>query len=186
MGCVPLTHFTSDQQVLMPRVSLKSAAATAVASGPELKDLTRQIQRAPGSPRCSRRSRTAGPRRSTAPGARRGPGRRGARAARPHDARDRPGPRRRRRRLPRRRGDLRRDHARGLPRLGEAARARQDATDEVFGRRLRVVKRLAGRMPPRLVVAPIQALLQPVPDARGPAPDVAAARASATRSRSRS
>ena len=39
----------------------------------------------------------------------------------------------------------------------------QDATDEVFGKRLRVVGRLAGPLPPRLVVAPIQALLQPVP-----------------------
>ena len=39
----------------------------------------------------------------------------------------------------------------------------QDATDEVFGRRLRVVNRLAGALPPRLVVASIQALLQPVP-----------------------
>src|SRR5687767_3626373 len=37
------------------------------------------------------------------------------------------------------------------------------AGDEVFGRRLRVVKRLAGALPPRLVVAPFQALLQPVP-----------------------
>src|SRR5439155_7884082 len=35
--------------------------------------------------------------------------------------------------------------------------------DEVFGRRLRVVKRLAGAVPPRFVVAPFQALLQPVP-----------------------
>ncbi|MBX6313851.1 MAG: transcription-repair coupling factor [Isosphaeraceae bacterium] len=35
--------------------------------------------------------------------------------------------------------------------------------DEVFGRRLRVARRLAGPLPPRFVVAPIQALLQPVP-----------------------
>ncbi|HEX8201393.1 MAG TPA: transcription-repair coupling factor, partial [Isosphaeraceae bacterium] len=35
--------------------------------------------------------------------------------------------------------------------------------DEVFGRRLRVIKRLAGAAPPRFVVAPMQALLQPVP-----------------------
>jgi transcription-repair coupling factor (superfamily II helicase) len=35
--------------------------------------------------------------------------------------------------------------------------------DEVFGRRLRVLKRLAGALPPRFVVAPFQALLQPVP-----------------------
>ena len=35
--------------------------------------------------------------------------------------------------------------------------------DEVFGRRLRVVKALAGDAPPKLVVAPIQAFLQPVP-----------------------
>jgi transcription-repair coupling factor (superfamily II helicase) len=39
----------------------------------------------------------------------------------------------------------------------------QDATDEVSGRRLRVLNRLAGSIPPRLVVAPVQALLQPVP-----------------------
>jgi transcription-repair coupling factor (superfamily II helicase) len=37
------------------------------------------------------------------------------------------------------------------------------AGDEVFGRRLRVVKRLASPLPPRIVVAPFQALLQPVP-----------------------
>lgn len=36
-------------------------------------------------------------------------------------------------------------------------------SDEVFGRRLRTVKRLVGQSPPRIVVAPIQALLQPVP-----------------------
>src|SRR3954471_17014349 len=35
--------------------------------------------------------------------------------------------------------------------------------DEVFGRRLRVVKRLASALPPRFVVAPFQALLQPLP-----------------------
>ncbi|MDR3632823.1 MAG: transcription-repair coupling factor [Isosphaeraceae bacterium] len=45
-----------------------------------------------------------------------------------------------------------------LPR--EAASA---AGDEVLGRRLRVVKRLSGPEPPRFVVAPLQALLQPVP-----------------------
>jgi transcription-repair coupling factor (superfamily II helicase) len=37
------------------------------------------------------------------------------------------------------------------------------ASDEVFGRRLRVAKRLNGSEPPRLVVAPIQALMQPIP-----------------------
>src|SRR4051812_47094291 len=37
------------------------------------------------------------------------------------------------------------------------------AGDEVFGRRLRVLKALAGPSPPRIVVAPFQALLQPVP-----------------------
>ena len=35
--------------------------------------------------------------------------------------------------------------------------------DEVYGRRLRVVKRLSGPLPPRVVVAPFQALMQPVP-----------------------
>ena len=39
----------------------------------------------------------------------------------------------------------------------------QDATDEISGRRLRVVNRLAGALPPRLIVTSIQALLQPVP-----------------------
>ena len=39
----------------------------------------------------------------------------------------------------------------------------QDATDEVFGNRLRVVGRLAGGLPPRVVVTSMQALLQPVP-----------------------
>jgi len=38
-----------------------------------------------------------------------------------------------------------------------------NATDEVFGRRMRVLKKLAGPNPPRLVVAPFQAMLQPVP-----------------------
>jgi transcription-repair coupling factor (superfamily II helicase) len=37
--------------------------------------------------------------------------------------------------------------------------------DEVFGRRVRLARRLAGEAPPRLVVAPIQALMQPVPRA---------------------
>lgn len=37
------------------------------------------------------------------------------------------------------------------------------AGDEVFGRRLRLLKRLAGAVPPRYIVAPLQALLQPVP-----------------------
>ena len=35
--------------------------------------------------------------------------------------------------------------------------------DEVLGRRIRVMKRLRGASPPRFVVAPMQALLQPVP-----------------------
>jgi transcription-repair coupling factor (superfamily II helicase) len=35
--------------------------------------------------------------------------------------------------------------------------------DDVFGRRLRALKRLTGALPPRFVVAPIQAVLQPVP-----------------------
>ena len=39
----------------------------------------------------------------------------------------------------------------------------QDASDEVFGKRLRMLSRLAGSTPPRLVVTSIQALLQPVP-----------------------
>ncbi len=38
-----------------------------------------------------------------------------------------------------------------------------NAADEVFGRRMRVLKRLAGASPPRLIVAPFQATLQPVP-----------------------
>ncbi|HMB08413.1 MAG TPA: transcription-repair coupling factor [Isosphaeraceae bacterium] len=37
------------------------------------------------------------------------------------------------------------------------------AGDEVVGQRLRALKRLGGAMPPRFVVAPLQALLQPVP-----------------------
>jgi transcription-repair coupling factor (superfamily II helicase) len=35
--------------------------------------------------------------------------------------------------------------------------------DELFGRRVRIAKSLAGAIPPRLLVAPIQALIQPVP-----------------------
>ena len=38
-----------------------------------------------------------------------------------------------------------------------------NAVDEVFGRRMRVLKKLASATPPRLVVAPFQATLQPVP-----------------------
>ena len=38
-----------------------------------------------------------------------------------------------------------------------------DAADEVFGRRLRIVRRLSGPLPPKVIVASIQALLQPVP-----------------------
>jgi transcription-repair coupling factor (superfamily II helicase) len=37
------------------------------------------------------------------------------------------------------------------------------AADEVFGKRLRALKQLASDNPPRFVVAPMQALLQPVP-----------------------
>jgi transcription-repair coupling factor (superfamily II helicase) len=37
------------------------------------------------------------------------------------------------------------------------------AADEVFGRRMRVLKKLASPNPPRLIVAPFQATLQPVP-----------------------
>ena len=37
------------------------------------------------------------------------------------------------------------------------------ATDEVFGKRLRVLKLLRGPNPPRLIVAPFQAMFQPVP-----------------------
>src|SRR4051794_39897881 len=37
------------------------------------------------------------------------------------------------------------------------------AGDEIFGQRLRVLKRLGGSAPPRFVVAPFQALMQPVP-----------------------
>jgi transcription-repair coupling factor (superfamily II helicase) len=39
----------------------------------------------------------------------------------------------------------------------------QDARDEVFGARTRVVGRLTGGLPPKVVVTSIQALLQPVP-----------------------
>lgn len=39
-----------------------------------------------------------------------------------------------------------------------------DLTDAVFGQRLRVLRQLAGDSPPKLVVATIAALLQPVPD----------------------
>jgi transcription-repair coupling factor (superfamily II helicase) len=37
------------------------------------------------------------------------------------------------------------------------------ASDEVFGRRMRVLKHLQASNPPRIVVAPFQAMLQPVP-----------------------
>ncbi len=38
-----------------------------------------------------------------------------------------------------------------------------NAADEIFGRRLRVAKKLLAPEPPRLVIAPFQAMLQPVP-----------------------
>jgi len=38
-----------------------------------------------------------------------------------------------------------------------------DAGDEVFGRRLRVLKQLTSDSPPRFIIAPFQAFLQPVP-----------------------
>ena len=48
-----------------------------------------------------------------------------------------------------------------------------NAADEVFGRRMRVLKKLASANPPKLVVAPFQATLQPVPKPDGPGADVA-------------
>jgi transcription-repair coupling factor (superfamily II helicase) len=44
----------------------------------------------------------------------------------------------------------------------EAAAAGQSG-DEVYGRRLRVVKRLGGALPPKVVVTTLQSLMQPVP-----------------------
>ena len=58
-----------------------------------------------------------------------------------------------------------------------------DATDEVFGKRLRVLNRLAGPLPPRLVVAPFQAMLQPVPKPEALPPDVPARRRGRRRAR---
>ncbi len=46
----------------------------------------------------------------------------------------------------------------------EAVGARQAIHDEVFGERLRMLKRLAGGDAPQILVAGIQSLLQPVPD----------------------
>ncbi len=48
-------------------------------------------------------------------------------------------------------------------RLPREAATVGSAVDEVQGRRLRVARRLGGKLPPRFVVAPIQALLQPLP-----------------------
>ncbi|MFO0950418.1 MAG: transcription-repair coupling factor [Isosphaeraceae bacterium] len=47
------------------------------------------------------------------------------------------------------------------PREGRAAAG----GDEVYGRRLRVLKRLGGKLAPRIVVTTLQALMQPVPTA---------------------
>ena len=52
----------------------------------------------------------------------------------------------------------------------------QDASDEVFGKRLRVISRLAGAMPPRLIVTSIQALTAARAQARGAGADVTADR----------
>ncbi len=38
-----------------------------------------------------------------------------------------------------------------------------EPSDEIFGQRLRIAKRVGSETPPRLVVAPMQAILQPVP-----------------------
>ena len=46
---------------------------------------------------------------------------------------------------------------------GEAQIPALLATDEVHGQRLRVLKRLSGSLPPRVVLAPFQAMMQPVP-----------------------
>ncbi len=35
--------------------------------------------------------------------------------------------------------------------------------DEVFGRRVRIIKRLSGVLPPKVIVTPLQAMMQPVP-----------------------
>jgi transcription-repair coupling factor (superfamily II helicase) len=45
----------------------------------------------------------------------------------------------------------------------ERAAGESAASDEVHGRRLRVVKRLSGALPPKLVVTTLQAVMQPVP-----------------------
>jgi transcription-repair coupling factor (superfamily II helicase) len=45
----------------------------------------------------------------------------------------------------------------------EKAPRELSAVDEIFGRRMRTLKRLSGDSPPRFVVAPFQAMLQPVP-----------------------
>src|SRR4051794_14270156 len=50
-----------------------------------------------------------------------------------------------------------------FPAWDRPPRGESGAGDEVSGRRLRVLKRLEGPQPPRFVVAPLQALLQPVP-----------------------
>ncbi|MDZ7617173.1 MAG: CarD family transcriptional regulator, partial [Patescibacteria group bacterium] len=46
----------------------------------------------------------------------------------------------------------------------EAPAARQALRDEVLGDRVRLLKRLSGAEPPRILVAAIQGLMQPVPD----------------------
>jgi transcription-repair coupling factor (superfamily II helicase) len=147
----------------MPRVSPKPSASAAVASGPELKDLTRQIQRAPGFAETLAALNNG--RAATIDGAWGSAAGLVSAALGLHapttlvivlahigDV-----------------DDFRDDVAvfSGItPEIfpaWEKLPREQDATDEVFGKRLRVVGRLAGALPPRLVVTSIQALLQPVP-----------------------
>ena len=74
----------------------------------ELRDLTRLVQRAPGFPEVLAALKNGRSARSTAPGARPARSPRPRSGCTPRPAGGRAGPRRRRRRLPRRRGDLRR------------------------------------------------------------------------------
>ena len=128
----------------MPKGSSRSPKSAAIR---ELKDLTREIQRARGFPRSWRRSRTAAARRLTVPGARRRPWRR-----------------------PRWGCTRRRTLVIVLAHVGDVDDFRDDvatfagivpevfpaweklprelnAADEVFGRRMRVLKKLVERQP---------------------------------------
>ena len=161
--------------------------ATTSAPPATLKDLTRQIQRAPGFPEVLAALKNG--RSATIDGAWGSASALTAAALglhAPDDPGDRARPRRRRRRLPRRRGDVRRRGPRGLPGLGEAA-ARADApTTRSSAGGCGSLKRLGGSGPAPVGRRAVPGDAPAGAEARRPARDVARRRRRRHGRRSRS